>query len=66
MTLSVVRKGTSAAIQEVARVMICDDSLVIRTALTRMLESDPRVKVVARASNGREAVELLPVWWTPS
>jgi two-component system chemotaxis response regulator CheB len=57
MILSVARKGQSEVAQGVARVMICDDSLVIRTALTRMLESDARVKVVARASNGIEAVE---------
>ena len=40
-----------------ARVMICDDSLVIRGAIARMLEADPRVRVVARAGNGRQALE---------
>lgn len=39
------------------RVMICDDSLVIRGAIARMLEADPRVRVVARAGNGRQALE---------
>jgi len=40
-----------------ARVMVCDDSLVIRGAITRMLEADPRIRVVARAVNGRQALE---------
>jgi two-component system, chemotaxis family, protein-glutamate methylesterase/glutaminase len=44
---------------DVARVMICDDSAVIRGALARMLESDKRVRVVARAGNGRQALEEL-------
>jgi len=41
----------------IARVMICDDSLVIRGAIARMLESDPAVRVVAKVSNGRAAIE---------
>ena len=40
-----------------ARVMLCDDSLVIRGALARMLEADKSIQVVARASNGKLAVE---------
>ncbi len=40
-----------------ARVMLCDDSLVIRAALARMLEADKGIQVVARASNGKLAVE---------
>jgi len=40
-----------------ARVMLCDDSLVIRGALSRMLEAEPGIQVVARASNGRLAVD---------
>ena len=40
-----------------ARVMVCDDSVVIRGAVARMLESDPHVQVVARASNGRQALD---------
>jgi two-component system chemotaxis response regulator CheB len=41
------------------RVMICDDSVVIRGAITRMLERDPGIEVVARVANGRAAVEEL-------
>jgi two-component system chemotaxis response regulator CheB len=50
---------TTPSEEEPARVMICDDSAVIRGALTRMLESDGRARVVARAANGRQALELL-------
>jgi two-component system chemotaxis response regulator CheB len=39
--------------------MICDDSLVIRGALARMLESDPDIRVVAKVGNGRAAIEEL-------
>jgi two-component system chemotaxis response regulator CheB len=50
--------ATAAAAPQ-ARVMICDDSLVIRGAMARMLEADPRIRVVARAGNGRQALEEL-------
>ena len=39
--------------------MICDDSLVIRGAITRMLQTDPEVRVVAKVANGQAAVEEL-------
>jgi len=45
------------ATAEPARVMICDDSAVIRAAIGRMLENEPSVRVVARVVNGRQAVE---------
>jgi two-component system, chemotaxis family, protein-glutamate methylesterase/glutaminase len=40
------------------RVLIADDSAFMRTALRRMLESDPDIKVVAMAQDGYNAVEL--------
>jgi two-component system chemotaxis response regulator CheB len=40
------------------RVLVADDSAFMRTALRRMLESDPDIKVVAMAQDGRSAVEL--------
>ncbi len=40
-----------------ARVMVCDDSAVIRGALSRILESDPDIRVVAKVENGKLAVE---------
>lgn len=41
------------------RVMIVDDSLVIRGFISRALSSDPSFKVVATASNGQLALDLL-------
>jgi two-component system chemotaxis response regulator CheB len=43
----------------VARVMICDDSAVIRAAIARILETDPAIRVVARAGNGQAALDAL-------
>lgn len=40
------------------RVLVVDDSLVVRQVLKRMLESDPDVRVVGMAAEGGEAVEL--------
>jgi two-component system chemotaxis response regulator CheB len=48
-----------APVDEAVRVMVCDDSAVIRVALARMLESEPGVQVVARAANGRQALAEL-------
>jgi two-component system chemotaxis response regulator CheB len=42
-----------------ARVMVCDDSAAIRGAITRMLESDPDVRVVAKVANGQLAIDEL-------
>lgn len=41
------------------RVMLCDDSPTARTAMSRVLESDPQVRVVGRAGDGRQALEML-------
>lgn len=41
------------------RVMVCDDSAVIRSILCRVLSEDDGVEVVARAVNGQEAVSHL-------
>jgi two-component system, chemotaxis family, protein-glutamate methylesterase/glutaminase len=41
------------------RVMVCDDSAVIRGAVARMLEADPDVQVVARVANGQLALDEL-------
>lgn len=42
-----------------ARVMVCDDSVVIRGAISRMLEADPAVQVVARVAHGQAALDEL-------
>jgi len=41
------------------RVMVVDDSMVIRGLLTRSLETDPGIKVVASAGNGKAAVDAI-------
>jgi two-component system, chemotaxis family, protein-glutamate methylesterase/glutaminase len=56
VTLS-ARPVSDAAEPTVARVMICDDSAVIRGAIARMLDADPDVRVVARAGNGQAAID---------
>ncbi len=38
------------------RVLVCDDSAVVRALLSRFMSSDPAITVVARASNGQQAV----------
>jgi two-component system chemotaxis response regulator CheB len=43
------------------RVLVVDDSELMRRTLTRLFESDPTIKVVAAASGGLEALALLPV-----
>jgi two-component system chemotaxis response regulator CheB len=44
---------------DIARVMICDDSAVIRRAIGNILEADPGIQVVARVANGRAAVDSI-------
>ena len=52
-------RAEPAAAAAPARVMICDDSATIRGAISRMLEADPGIQVVSKASNGRMAIEEL-------
>ena len=44
---------------EPIRVMVVDDSVVVRRALTQAIESEPGAKVVATAANGRLALARL-------
>jgi len=57
--IAVARPMPAPAEMPVARVMVCDDSAVIRGAIARMLDADPTVRVVARAMNGQAAVDQL-------
>jgi len=41
------------------KVMVVDDSMVIRGLLTRSLETDPNIKVVASAGNGKAAIDAI-------
>src|SRR5262245_658237 len=40
------------------RVLIVDDSSVVREVLKQLLESDPGIRVVGMAADGNQAVEL--------
>src|SRR3954470_15217351 len=42
------------------RVLIVDDSVVVRQVISDALRSDPEIEVVAVASNGRVALEKIP------
>ena len=53
------RSALATVDASVARVMICDDSVVIRGAIARMLDADPQIRVVARANNGQAAIDEL-------
>jgi two-component system chemotaxis response regulator CheB len=46
--------------QTPVRVMVVDDSAFMRTALTRMIQSDPGLEVVGCATDGQQALEILP------
>ncbi len=39
------------------RVMLCDDSFVIRAALEKILSEDPDIEIVAKAKNGQIGIE---------
>lgn len=41
------------------RVLIVDDSFVMRKFIKRILESDPEIKVIGEASNGVEAIKMV-------
>jgi two-component system chemotaxis response regulator CheB len=41
------------------RVMLCDDSAAIRAGLARLLESDPKIRIVAQVSDGAAALRAL-------
>jgi two-component system, chemotaxis family, protein-glutamate methylesterase/glutaminase len=51
-----LQKGGTAGPAPI-RVLVVDDSHVIRGLLTRSLDSDPGIKVVASASNGKAAID---------
>ncbi len=44
------------------RVMVVDDSVVIRRLVTHALEQEPRIEVVGAASNGKLGLERVPQW----
>jgi two-component system chemotaxis response regulator CheB len=42
------------------RVLIVDDSMVIRSVLSELLQSDPAIEIAGTASNGKVALSLIP------
>jgi two-component system chemotaxis response regulator CheB len=44
------------------RVVVADDSAFMRTAITRMIQSDPQMRVVATAQDGIDALEKIAEW----
>lgn len=59
MIVPLTKPATTAPPMEAARVLLCDDSAVIRNAMGRMLESDPAVRVIARVANGQQALDAV-------
>jgi DNA-binding NarL/FixJ family response regulator len=39
------------------RVIVCDDHALVRSGLRRLLETEPRIEVVAEAADGEEAID---------
>jgi two-component system chemotaxis response regulator CheB len=48
-----------SANSKLIRVLVADDSAFMRTAITRMIESDPELRVTATAQTGTEALEKI-------
>jgi len=40
------------------RLMVIDDHPVLRQGVAALVEDEPDIKIIAQASNGREAVQL--------
>jgi two-component system, chemotaxis family, protein-glutamate methylesterase/glutaminase len=51
--------GTDGSVGDPYRVMVVDDSAVIRGLLTRSIEKDPLLKVIASVGNGEQAIKAL-------
>lgn len=54
-----VTTAAASAVADPIRVMVVDDSAVIRMMITRILEDDSQVSVVAAAGNGQIALDTL-------
>src|SRR5436190_17245443 len=59
MSVAVSASTQAAAPAEPLRVMVVDDSVVVRGLVTRWLSEEPDLKVVASLRTGREAVDQL-------
>lgn len=54
-----MRAGGAESVAPPVRVLVADDSAFMRTALTRMIESDPSLTVVGQAHDGAQALEMI-------
>jgi two-component system chemotaxis response regulator CheB len=59
--LSAVPGPGSARPQRVVRVLVVDDSAVIRKLIARVLDAAPDIEVAGEAANGREALDIVGV-----
>jgi two-component system, chemotaxis family, protein-glutamate methylesterase/glutaminase len=59
MALAIPAVSVQAIPQQAIRVMVVDDSVVVRGLVARWLDEEPGIKVVATLRNGREAVDQL-------
>ncbi len=57
--IRVIDAAPAATTLRPVRVMICDDSAVIRSLISRTLDADPDIEVVASVANGAIAVETV-------
>ncbi len=51
--------AAQAAQEAVARVLVCDDSATVRRMISRILEADPGIRVVARTGDGQAALDAV-------
>ena len=59
MSLAIPAVSIHAPSQQAIRVMVVDDSVVVRGLVARWLDEEPGIKVVASLRTGREAVDQL-------
>ena len=57
--MTVTAPSGSGQGDEPYRVMLVDDSAVVRGLLSRIFEADPDIEIVAKAGNGQDALERL-------
>jgi two-component system chemotaxis response regulator CheB len=59
MAIDSAPHAASSASGDPVRVMICDDSAVVRGLVTRILEEDPGIQVVSSVGNGQMALSAI-------
>ncbi|MGE5504948.1 MAG: protein-glutamate methylesterase/protein-glutamine glutaminase [Actinomycetota bacterium] len=59
MAIDTAPNAANGSSGDLVRVMICDDSAVVRGLVTRILEEDPGIQVVSSVGNGQMAISAL-------